>query len=288
MREWIVAKEGICDFNTIQEGINAASGGDCIFIRKGIYREKVTINKSNLKIIGDSKENTCTVYDDCALKVMEDGSKMGTFRSYTLYLGGDNLYIENLTIENDAEDGNKAGQAIAVYADGDDIVLDGCRLIGHQDTLFTAPLPKAPKIPGSFVGPSEHKIYRHHRQMYINCFIQGDIDFIFGSAEALFYNCTIHSNNRKTPINGYIAAPSTWEHEEKGYLFLKCKFTSDTNIASVYLARPWRPFGKAEFINCYFGEHILPEYFDYWNDEKNKETARFREALNYGPGIRKE
>ena len=33
------------------------------------------------------------------------------------------------------------GQAIALYADGDRLVIDSCRLIGHQDTLFTGPLP---------------------------------------------------------------------------------------------------------------------------------------------------
>ena len=28
------------------------------------------------------------------------------------------------------------GQAIALYADGDRLVIDSCRLIGHQDTPF--------------------------------------------------------------------------------------------------------------------------------------------------------
>ena len=48
-----------------------------------------------------------------------------------------------------------SGQAIAVYAEGDDLVFKNCHMLGHQDTLFTGPLPMKEKQPGGFVGPTE-------------------------------------------------------------------------------------------------------------------------------------
>ena len=46
------------------------------------------------------------------------------------------------------------GQAIAVYAEGDNITFKHCKILGHQDTLFTGPLPLKEKQPGGFTGPT--------------------------------------------------------------------------------------------------------------------------------------
>lgn len=35
----------------------------------------------------------------------------------------------------------KSDRPIAVYAEGDNLTFKNCRLLGHQDTLFTGPLP---------------------------------------------------------------------------------------------------------------------------------------------------
>lgn len=51
----------------------------------------------------------------------------------------------NITFENSAGFGKKVGQAIAVYAEGDDLVFKNCHMLGHQDTLFTGPLPMKEK-----------------------------------------------------------------------------------------------------------------------------------------------
>ncbi len=48
----------------------------------------------------------------------------------------------NITFENSSGFGKQVGQAIAVYAEGDYITFKNCRMLGHQDTLFTGPLPK--------------------------------------------------------------------------------------------------------------------------------------------------
>ena len=47
---------------------------------------------------------------------------------------------------------------------------------------------------------------------------------------------------------------------------------------SVYLARPWRDFGKCDFIDCTLGSHISPLLYDKWNDTYRDHTARFADG----------
>ena len=92
--------------------------------------------------------------------IMPDGSKRGTFRSYTFFVYADNFTASNLTFENAAGFGDEFGQAIAVYAEGDNITFRNCKILGHQDTLFTGPLPMKEKQPGGFTGPTIDGIRR--------------------------------------------------------------------------------------------------------------------------------
>ena len=161
---------------------------------------------------------------------------------------GDNITLKNLTIENKAGIGFKIGPAIALYSDGNGFVCENCKLLAHQDTLFTGPLPPIDKqgLSKGF-GPKEDKPRTPSKQHFKNCFIEGDIDFIFGGASVLFEDCTLFSHDmiaeyrlhkmidctdndwdaiQSSALRGYVCAPSTVEGLEYGYLFLNCQFTS--------------------------------------------------------------
>ena len=103
----------------------------CIYLAPGIYHEKITINKPYLTILGTGKSNKDVVltYDDYALAPMADIGKLGTFRSYSVFIDTHDVTLQNLTIENASGDSLTHGQAIALYADGDRLVIDSCRLI---------------------------------------------------------------------------------------------------------------------------------------------------------------
>lgn len=55
-------------------------------------------------------------------------------------------------------------QAVALRLSGDKAVLYRCRILGNQDTLF------------------DHQ----GRHLFKQCYIEGSIDFIFGSARSLY------------------------------------------------------------------------------------------------------
>jgi pectinesterase len=193
-----VAKDG-GDFNCIQEAVDSIPFDEKaeIFIGPGVFREKLFCQKRDVTLVGDGIDSTIIDFDDCANQIMEDGSKRGTFRSYTAFFGGDRVTVRNMTIMNSAGDGREVGQAVAVYADAQVCLFDSVKLVGHQDTLFCAPLPHSERQKGGFTGPGQGKPRKLTRQYYRNCIIVGDVDFIFGGADAVFDDCEILVNNRE-------------------------------------------------------------------------------------------
>jgi pectinesterase len=277
-------------FGAVTEAL-AASGetGDTpveIRIAPGIYHEKIEIRRSHLALIGEGSSPSDVVlsYDDFAFDEMADGSKRGTFRSYSVFLDASDVRVSNLSIENVSGDEKTHGQAIALYAEGDRLYFENVRLLSRQDTLFTGPLPPKEIQPGGFVGPKQFAPRINGRQYYKDCYICGNIDFIFGSATAVFENCELESlSHTENPgeIQGYVCAPSTPEGQDYGYLFLNCRFTSkECAPGSCYLMRPWREFAKAVFVHCEIGPHIHPDGFHDWNKPDSHKTALFASYEN--------
>ena len=236
---------------------------------------QVHISESNLTI-----ENRIFSAGYYAKEDMPDGTKRGTFRTYSVLVDGDNVCFKNCVFENTAGRGKDVGQAIALYIDGDGITLENCVLRGHQDTLFLAPLPDKEIIPGGFTGPKQFTP-RHRRTVYFkNCVIEGGVDFIFGGATAYFDSCEFVSVEE-----GYVFAPSTPKDVAVGFVAENCRFTATEDIAkhSCYIARPWRNYAYVRLENCYLGEHINPLGFDDWGKKEAHETVRFYERGSYGP-----
>jgi pectinesterase len=283
-----VSKDGNGDFKTIQEAIDAVSENNStrvvINIKNGIYKEKINIDKPFITFIGESVENTVITFDDNANKTFPDGSKYRTFNSYSTIITGDDFVGENITFENSSGDGRDAGQAVAAYIDADRIIFKNCRFIGCQDTIFTAPLPPNPIEGKDFGGPRDGLERIMGRQYFENCYIRGDIDFIFGSSTAVFNKCEIYSNDRKEKINGYITAASTPKNEKYGYVFLDCRLTSDAAAGTVYLGRPWRDYAKTVFINTWMDKHIKAEGWHNWGKENAEKNTLYAEYNSYGPG----
>ena len=260
-----------------------------IRVDPGEYRERVEIHRSHVTIEGETADSVRIVGSLCAKMPSEDGSgvdgTLGTFRTYTVLVDADDVRLENLTIVNDAGDGREVGQAIALYADGDRLVVDACCITGRQDTLFLGPLPPREVKPGGFIGPKQFAPRRVGRQYFRRCRIEGDVDFIFGGACAYFEGCEIRSLNRNMDVNGYVTAASTPEGEPYGFVFHGCSFTAAQDVApdSVYLGRPWREWAQTVLIDCWLGQHIKREGWWDWAKPAAHERAHYAGASLHGP-----
>jgi pectinesterase len=257
-----VAQDGSGNFKTIQEAFNAVpdfrKNVTSIFIKNGIYKEKLILagSKTNVKIVGEDVMKTIVTYDDYATKKNRFGEEMGTTGSTSFYVFGDGFSAENITFENSS---GPVGQAVAVRIDGDMVMFSNCRFLGFQDTLY----PHGEKS----------------RQYYKNCYIEGAVDFIFGWSTVVFDNCTIFCKK-----NGYVTAASTLETTPYGFVFMNCKITGDASENSFYLGRPWRPFAKTVFINCFLDKQIKPEGWHNWSKADAEKTSYYAEYKSTGPG----
>lgn len=254
----VVDRNGRGDFRNIQDAIESVRAFDpkgtvTIFIREGFYKEKLVLPTyvCNVKIIGENRDKTIINYDDHA-----NIDQMGTFRTYTFLIRGNDITIENLTIENSAE---QLGQAVAVHLEGDRIIFRNCRLSGNQDTVYTG--------------------RENCRQYFENCYIEGTTDFIFGPSTAWFERCELHCKRKS-----YITAASTPENIEFGYIFNNCTITTAEGISDVYLGRPWRPYAMTLFMNCEMPAGINPLGWHNWRNPENEKTSRYMEYNNRGNG----
>ena len=119
-------------------------------------------------------------------------------------------------------------------------------------------------------------------QYYRRCTIRGNIDFIFGGANAVFDSCRIEPWHHKTGIY-YITAPST-PAGKPGYLFVDCTVAGNCAPGSVYLGRPWRADAACYWLDCSLSEEVCAGGWDNWHDPENEKTARFGEYGSTGPG----
>ncbi len=305
------------DFCSVQEAINAVPYGEKaeIHVGEGTFREKLFCEKKDIVIIGAGIDRTVIDFDDYANEIMEDGSKRGTFRSFTAFFGGERVCVRDMTIRNSAGDGRVVGQAVAVYADADFCLFESVRMVGCQDTLFCAPLPVAERQAKGFLGPRVFTERRLTKQYFKNCEISGDVDFIFGGADAVFDDCVIVCNDREHRgaasvaegdgvgasagnsanacgaackldkdqidvterlVNGYITAACGLK-DNLGFVFRNCKISGAKGCepGSVFLGRPWREEARTVFLNCEMDETIAPERFSGWGGITKDEPETF-------------
>ena len=258
-----VARDGTAEFRNIDDAIEVCRAfmeyHKVIFVKKGTYKEKLIVPSwlTNIEICGEDRDNTIITYDDHA-NVFIPGTdrKMGTFRTYTVRVDGNDITFRNITIENNAA---RLGQAVALHTQGDRLTFVNCRILGNQDTVYT--------------GGINTRLY------FKDCHIEGTTDFIFGPSTAWFENCTILSRT-----DSYITAASTPQNVEYGYVFNRCKIVAAEGVSKVYLGRPWRPYAHTLLMNCQLGKHILPVGWHNWSNTQNETTARYCEYDNHGEG----
>jgi pectinesterase len=265
-----------------------------ILMRKGRYREKLTIDRPRVTLVGEHRDSTVLTFDAVAGTPTPTGSTYGTRGSYTLRISAPDFRAERLTIENGfdylanarkpADDPTKVrdAQGVALMLDdgSDRAAFVEVRIVGHQDTLF----PNA------------------GRSWFHRCVVAGSVDFIFGAGQAVFDECEIVSRDRGSRTNnGYVTAPSTPSAVPHGFLFWRSRLTKESPAmaaGSVTLGRPWHPFadpeanGSAVFVDCWMDDHIGAKGWDrmsmtdstgsrtWWGPE----TARFFEFGTRGPG----
>ncbi|WP_432535058.1 pectinesterase family protein [Kineococcus arenarius] len=277
-----VAQDGSGDYTTVAAALAAAPAGTAPFvigIRPGTYREVLTVSRAGVTLLGttDDASDVVITYDNAAGTPKPDGSgTYGTTGSATVLIKANDVTAKNLTIENSyVETGTGSEQAVALKTTGDRLVFDNVRLLGDQDTLY-ADSPKAGALARSY---------------YVNSYVEGDVDFVFGRGTVVFDRSTLHASTRgSSSNNGYLTAASTDESLTYGYLITDSTVTSDAPDGTFHLGRPWQPSGDVNAVaQVVIRDTELPAAIKSspWTDMSTTfswRDARFAEYRNTGAG----
>ena len=258
----VVAADGSGQFRTVQAAIDSIPESNAesriILIKAGKYEEQLLIKESQtfLTLRGANKDAGKTLLTFNRYAMIDDpkapGKKVGVAGSETVLIQADNFTAENITFENSA---GRIAPAIAVRTTGDRQIFRNCRFLGWQDTLW---------VDGK-------------RAFFRDCYMEGRVDFICGSATAVFENCHLHATD-----GGVISAASTKPDTPFGLVFLRCRVTCKEDRS--YLGAPWQPGAATAFIECELGEGLWPQGWTEWRGTDNHKTTRFVEYKNTGPG----
>jgi pectinesterase len=257
------------EFTTIQQALDHAPQAGApyrtvIEIVPATYHERITVTRNRPRItllgLGKTPEDVVVTW---SLNAKQAG---GTFLTATADIEGDNFVADNVTFENSA--GN-TGQAVAAAARSDRAIFKHCRFLGDQDTLFAD----------------------YGRQFYVDSYIRGGVDFIFGNATAVFERDDIEEIR-----NGYLTAQSrTAPEQTTGYVIDHSRVTAAACFANApqcdpatpyqfFLGRPWRPYSRVVVMNTELPATLNPEGWSVWHKGDPTPGAFYAEYNNTGPG----
>jgi len=249
---YTVADDGSGSHATVQAAITAAAsaGGTDrigILVKPGTYREVVCVPKNAPPITlygaGDDATAVTIVADNYAGKPVDananpcsgpSSTSYGTSGSATFAVFASGFEAKNLTFSNDyVETASGSNQAVALMTQGDQLVFENVRVLGNQDTLYV-------KTPSTLTVA---------RAYFKSCYVEGDVDFIFGRGTAVFDGCTLNVlTARQGSKGGNVLAPSTAAANPYGFLVTRSTFTAAAGTPAnlIALGRAWD-----EGVTCY-------------------------------------
>ncbi|MEU8850379.1 pectinesterase family protein [Streptomyces sp. NPDC048564] len=292
-----VHPSGQGDFTSVQAAVTAAGGttqalgtrgggGWTLVIAPGTYRETVVVDvtRTGMTWLGASGDprDVVIVYDNAAGTPKPGGGTYGTTGSATTLVQADGFTARDLTFANDwlraDHPGTSGTQAVAIKVQGDRSAFHHCRFLGHQDTLYADSIAL-----GVFA-----------RQYFSHCYVEGDVDFVFGRATAVYEHChfrTLTRTDLSSAPYGFVFAPSTAGANPRGYLVTRSRITGEAPDAYYKLARPWVPSSDttARPSLVVRDTHLGPGIdavapYTNMSDGFPWQDQRFAEYRNSGPG----
>lgn len=310
------------NFNTVQEAVNKAAsinpGSEndrvTIHISPGTYRQQVIVQTPFISFVNanPSKEVILTWYYGIGYKYYSVGSKnyydansakqTGSKKTPSYRWGATVLLLPNakhfqaqdITFENsfnrymtneEIKDGvelvgdtanskitvvRKQGtdvrakaskeRSAALSTDTTNSEFKNCKFLSSQDTLYTGN------------GPHYFK----------NCHIEGNTDYIFGEASAVFDGCELcfygYSDGTNPPV---ITAAKGGKNDDLGYLFMNCKVTANGSLKNTagFLGRPWSQAAKVTYVNTVLSGNVIdPAGWTQMSGVQPESVQGFREG----------
>ncbi|KAI5585672.1 hypothetical protein BDE02_06G160800 [Populus trichocarpa] len=288
-----VRKDGSGEFKTLKDAINSIPTGNkervIVHIGPGEYIEKLKIergkpfvtflgspsNMPTLSFDGTARKYG-TVYSatleaeaDYFLNVNEEGSlrpsnhhRSGKFPRLKIKMYF-RISLILFSFENSAPRPKgqlKGEQAVALRISGDKSAFYNCRFIGFQDTLCDD----------------------KGRHLFKDCYIEGTVDYIFGSGKSLYLGTELHVIGDEKG-NFITAHARNNEAENTGFSFVHCKVDGN-GTKRAYLGRAWQQRPRVVFSYTTMSSVVNPEGWSNNFHPERDHTALFGEYKCKGEG----
>jgi pectin methylesterase-like acyl-CoA thioesterase len=240
-RRITIAAAGTGDFATVQGALDFVPAGNTVpttlLLRKGTYNEIVYFaNKHNLTIVGEDRQGSIIAYADnqglnnTDRTMMPGGYRRGMIRAVDC----NDLTITHLTVHNTTPQGGGQAEAIILHGRPNaHAVITDVDMYSHQDTL---------QING---------------QAYVsNCYIEGDVDFMWGTGPCFFENCRLRALRNKSMYT-QIRNPPT----NHGYVYKNCTFEGAPGVTDCILSRVSQtrfPASEVVLLDCTLTDAVGP------------------------------
>jgi pectin methylesterase-like acyl-CoA thioesterase len=242
-----VALNGSGEFCTVQGATDAIAANSTkavtIAIAAGTYHEIVHFaSKSNVTLLGQDRQAT----------IIEgtNNNNLNPSTSTRSLVGIDNssgVVIDTMTIQNLTPQGGSQAEALRLQS-CDKCVVRNANVLSLQDTLLWS-----------------GRVYAK------NCYIAGNVDFVWGTGVAYFDSCEIKTVGRAGAV---VQARNT--ASGYGYVFVDSKLTADPGVTGQVLARidvSEYPASHVAYVNCQMGSFIAP---GGWTITGGTDTSQLR------------
>ena len=219
-----VALDGSGNFCSVQGALDALPANGTaparITINAGRYHEVIHMRgKNNVILHGQDRKQTVILGTN--------NNNLNPSTSTRALVGFDDttgLVVENLTIHNLTPQGGSQAEALRMQG-CDKCVVRNTDIMSLQDTLLWS-----------------GRVYADH------CYIEGNVDYIWGTGVAFFNQCEIRTVGRSGVLVQARNAAAAY-----GYVFVDSKLTADGAATSNMLARidvSAYPGSHVAYINC--------------------------------------
>jgi hypothetical protein len=228
----VVSADGTKDFLTVQGAVDSVPPGNnnytVINILNGTYTEIVDISgKNNITFRGQSRSGTVVGYGN-------NNNITGTTAARMAFkVNSTNILLENMTIQNTTPQGGSQAEALTIYNNGKQCIVNSCDIISRQDTIL---------------------INQNTSQAYFyNCRVVGNFDYIWGVGVGYFDQCVIYTITNPCSSSYNVTAPRTatstsyssttpWvdpngtTYSADGFTFVHCIFAADPGVTGITMA----------------------------------------------------
>ena len=275
-KQIVVAQDGTGAFKTIQEAINSLSDSAkaprVIFIKKGIYKEKIFIEKNFITLRGENPENTIISISQARDEWRCDNKD--DYGTAAINLKGNDITLEELSFINSYGKDAKADKEIVCAKEGGvkKLIKPG----GHQMALRSFKTTRLivkhcifRAYGGDTVSPwntSEGMYY------FKDCIMEGGVDFYCPRGWALAENCSFicHNNNAAIWHDGSDVKTS------KTVLY-NCSFTGDKD----YKLGRFHKDAQFYLLNCSFDKNMADAEIYLVPSKDPKDTLKWGRRVYY-------